>query len=103
MLQVFHDWRPVLLENSQSDKEVEITAVEIGPETFPQEEHVVPREFPLVPDQQHSEEEEEIRAVRGLEVKIELRVHELDKLVECCELEAHAGLIAEVVALLNMN
>jgi len=50
MLQMFHDWRSMLFEDTQSYEEVEIAAVEIGPETFPQGENVVPGEFPLVPD-----------------------------------------------------
>jgi len=56
--------------------------------------------FALVPDEQHAEEEKKVGGVGGLEVEVEGGVHELDEVVEREKLGAHAGLVAEEVALL---
>ena len=90
----------MLLQNRQRDEDVEVAAAIIGPQRLPQTEHVGPFEFALVPNEQHSEEKEEVCRVGGLEVQVKLGIHELDKVVECRELLAHAGLVAEEVPLL---
>ena len=79
---------------------MKLTAHEIRPEPLPQAQDIRPLEFTLVPDEQHAEEEEEVGRVGGLEVQVELGVHELDKVVKGEELGTHTGLIAEEVALL---
>lgn len=78
MLQMVHDDVSVLLQDRQCDEQVETAGVVICPQRFPQSKNVPPFKFALVPYQKHTEKEEEIRAVGGLEVKVELRIHELD-------------------------
>lgn len=90
----------MLLQNRQRDEEMEVAAQMIRPEGFPQPQNVRPLELALVPDEEHAEEEEEVGGVCFLEVEVEGGVHELDEVVEGEELSAHAGLVAEEVALL---
>lgn len=79
---------------------MKVATQEVGPEGFPESEHIYPFEFALVPDEQHTEEEEKVGRVGTLEVEVEVRIHELDEVIECEELGTHAGLIAEKVTLL---
>lgn len=81
---------------------MKIAAQEVGPEGFPESEHIDPFEFALVPDEQHSEKEEKVGRVGALEVEVEVWIHELDKVIECEELGTHAGLIAEKITLLHI-
>ncbi len=81
---------------------MKIAAQEVGPEGFPESEHIYPFEFTLVPDEQHTEEEEKVCRVGALEVEVEVRIHQLDKVIECEELGTHAGLIAQKVTLLRI-
>ena len=69
---------------------MELAAVEIRPETFPQAEHVCPFELTLVPDKKHAEEKEEVGGICGLKMKVECGVHQLDKVVESQQLVSHA-------------
>lgn len=82
MLQMIHNHIAVFLQDAQCHKEMEATGQIVRPQGFPQTQHVRPLEFPLVPDQQHAEEEEEVGAFGRLQVKVELRVHELHEMVE---------------------
>jgi len=79
---------------------VEIAAQIVRPQRFPQSENIGPLKFPLVPYEEHSEEEEEICRVGGLKVNIQLRVHKLDEMVKCEKLFAHTGLVAKEVSFL---
>ena len=67
---MLHDYVSVLLQNGQSDEEMELAALEIGPECLPQTKNIRPFKFAFVPHEKHSEEEEEIRRVGGLKVKV---------------------------------
>lgn len=73
----------------------------IGPQGLPQAENVRPRELTLVPDQQHPKKEEEIGAVGGLKMQIQLRVDKLDQMIQSHQLSAHAGLIPEEIPFLD--
>lgn len=100
VLQMIHDDIAMLFENGQGEEEMEAAGEIICPERFPETENVRPFEFALVPDNQHAEEKEEVGAVGGLEVQVELGVHELNEVVDGEELGAHAGLVAEEVLFL---
>ena len=78
---------------------MELAAVVVCPEGFPEAKNVCPREFALVPDEEHAEEKEEVGGVCGLEVEVKGWVHQLDELVESEQLIPHAGLVAEEVSL----
>lgn len=69
---------------------MEITAEIVGPQAFPQPEHVGPFKLALVPDKKHAEEEKEVGRVGGLEVEVEGGIHELNEMVEGKKLCAHA-------------
>ena len=71
MLQVLHDDVAMLLQNCQSDEEVELATIEIGPEPFPQAKHVRPFKLAFVPDEEHAKEKEEVGGVCRLKMKIE--------------------------------
>ena len=79
---------------------MEVTAQVIGPEGFPESKHIHPFELSLEPNEKHAEEEEEVRGFCGLEVEVELGVHELHEMVKCEELLAHAGLVSKEIPLL---
>lgn len=82
VLQVLHDNIAVSLEDSQCKEKMELSTEEVRPEPFPESQHVHPVELSLVPYQDHSEKEEEVGAVGALEMIPQLRVHELNKLVQ---------------------
>lgn len=97
---MIHDDVAVLFQNPQGNEQMETARKIVCPERFPETQYVGPFKFPLVPDKEHSEEEEKVGAVRGLQMEVELRVHKLDEVVNGEELGAHAGLIAEEVLFL---
>jgi hypothetical protein len=99
---VIHDDISMLFENSQSDKEVKAAAKPIRPERLPESQDVDPHKLSLVPHKQHTKEEEEVCAISSLEMEIELWIHQLNKLVECHELEPHSRLVSEKVPLLDV-
>lgn len=99
MLEVLHNDISVLLENGQSNEEVETTGQVIRPQDLPEVQHVQPRELALVPDEQHAEEEEEVGGISALEVQVKFWVHELDEVVEREKLFTHAALVTEKVPL----
>lgn len=76
----------VFLQNGHGDEEVEVGGEEVGPEGLVQAEDVGEAELALEPDEQHAEEEEEVRAVQLLEVLVEFGVEELAEVVEGHEL-----------------
>lgn len=79
---------------------MEIAALVVGPKRFPQPQYISPLKLSLIPHQEHAEEEKEICRVGRLEMQVQLRIHELDKVVECCELLAHTRLVPQEVSLL---
>lgn len=99
VLQMRHDHIAVLLQYRQRHKQVEAAGFVIGPQALPQPQNIHPRELALIPHQQHAEEEEEVRAVRLLQMLPQLGVHKVHQLVERRQLRAHAGLVAQKVAL----
>lgn len=101
MLQMLHDDIPVFLQYCKRNEQMKVAAQIIRPQRLPQSKGISPFEFPLVPDEQHTEEEEEVGGVGGLKVQVELWVHELDEMIEGQELGAHAGLVAEEVSFLD--
>ena len=50
----------------------------VRPQGLPQSEDIGPFKFALVPYEEHTEKEEEVGRVSGLEMKIEGWVHKLD-------------------------
>lgn len=82
MLEVLHDDVPVLFQNRKGYEQVETTAKQVGPQGLPKAKNVDPFEFAFVPNKKHAEEEEEVRRVGGLEVQVELWVHQLDQVVQ---------------------
>lgn len=100
MLQMIHNDIPMFLKNGQGEEEMEAAGEVVCPQGFPETEDVCPFELALVPDEKHAEEEEKVGAVGGLQVQVELGVHELDEVVNREELGAHAGLVAEEVLFL---
>jgi hypothetical protein len=56
----------MLLQNCQRNEQMKPTAQIIRPQHLPQMQHIQPLKLPLIPHQQHSKEEEEIRGVGGL-------------------------------------
>lgn len=102
MLQMVHDDIAMFFENGQGEEEMEAAGEIVCPKGFPETEDVRPFKFALVPNDQHTEEEEKVGAVGGLEVQVELRIHELDKMVDGEELGAHAGLVTEKVVFLYL-
>jgi hypothetical protein len=56
-------------------------------------------ELPLVPNQDHPEEKEEVGAVGGVKVVPELRIHEVNELIQGQELVPHTRLVAKEVSL----
>ena len=103
VLQVLQDDISVFLKDGKGNEEMEVATVIIRPQPLPQTEHVGPYELALVPDKQHAEEKEEIGGVGGLQVHIELRIHELQQVVESEQLCPHARLIAQEVAFLTKS
>lgn len=100
---MIHNHIAVFLQDAHGHKEMETTGQIVGPQGFPQTEHVGPFKLPLVPDQQHAEKEEEVGAIGGLQVEVELGVHQLHEMVEREELGAHARLVAEEVLFLTLS
>ena len=98
VLEVLHDDIAMLFQYGQCNKKVELAALEVGPESLPEAEHICPLKLALIPDKQHSEEEEKVGRVGFFEVEVEGGVHKLDEVVECEKLIAHAGLVAEEVS-----
>lgn len=80
---------------------MELAAQVIGPQHLPQAEDIIPWEFPLIPDEEHAEEEEEVGGVCRLQMCVQLRVHELYKMIEGDKLRAHPGLVTEKVSFLQ--
>lgn len=101
--QMLHNHISVFFENGNGDEEVEVCREVVGPEAFPQTQHVQPGELALVPDEQHAEEEEKVCRVDGLEVEVKFWVEQLDEVVQGGELEAHAALVAEEVSFLRAS
>ena len=95
-----HNDISMLLQYGERNEDVEVTAQVIGPEGFPESKHIHPFEFSLEPNEKHAEEEEKVRGICRLEVKVELGVHELHEVVECEELLAHTGLVSKEIPLL---
>lgn len=65
----------------------------VRPQALPQTENIRPFKLTLVPDEKHAEEEKEIGRVGGLEVQVEFRIEQLDKMVESSELSPHTSLV----------
>ena len=99
VLQMLHDNVAVLLQDRERDEQVEVGAEVVRPQALPEPQRIGPLELALVPDEQHAEEEEEVGRVGGLEVHVELRVHELHQVVQGEQLRAHPGLVAQEVPL----
>ena len=78
-----HDDISMLLQNREREEDVEVCAVVVGPQGFPKAQAVGPFHLALVPDEQLAEEEEEICGFGFLEMFVEFRIHELDKMVQC--------------------
>jgi hypothetical protein len=100
MLEMRHDDVSMFLQNCQCNEDVEIATIVISPKRLPESQDIGPFEFSLVPDKEHTEEKEEVCGIGGLEMEIEFRIHNLDEMIECKKLFAHAGLIAKEIALL---
>jgi hypothetical protein len=100
MLEVCHDDISMPFQYGQSNEDVEVAAIKVGPKSLPEPQDVIPLKLPFVPNQQHAEEEKEIGRIGILEMKIELRIHELHQLIEGEELFSHARLVAKEIPLL---
>jgi hypothetical protein len=94
VLQMRHDDISVLLQDGKSYEDVKVTTLIVCPQRLPQSKGVGPFELSLVPHKKHAEEEEKVGRVGGLQMEVELRVHELYKVVERRELLAHPGLVS---------
>ena len=82
MLQMVHDYISMLLKYGQGNEQMELAALEICPQSFPQPKDVWPVEFTFIPNKEHPEEEEKVGRVGRLKVKVESRVHELDQVIQ---------------------
>lgn len=100
MLQVIDNHMTVLLEYGQGHEEMEVAAQIVGPKGFPQAESIRPLKLSLIPHQKHAKEEEKVGRICRLEMSIELRIHQLNKMIEGKELGPHARLITKEISFL---
>lgn len=90
-----------LIKYSKCYKQVEFVCQVIRPKHFPQNEHIIPRKFSFIPNQQPPKAEEEITAVCTLQVFVQGWVHKLKHMVQDEQLMMHTRLVSAKVGFLN--